>query len=422
MSADLETFKFFGEAAAIGLLVGIERYKSRAADERKSAGVRTFTVVALLGAVCALLDVPTFTAMTFGALLVLLGLGYYRESVEHLGLTTEIAGLLTFWLGFLVESHETLAIGTAIVLVTLLAHKKGLHDFVKGNVSELELYDTLKFLLVVFVVLPLLPNRSLGPYEFFNPARVWLLVIVVSTISYSGYVLLRVLGGSRGLHVNALVGGLVSTTAVTASLSERAHRAPELSRLLGVTSVMANAVQFPRLLVLIWIVDRELALYMALPLLGMFAVGLAGAWLLGWLRGVWTEQPPLEVLLQNPYSFWPALSFALLLVGVLLFARLAGAWLGEPGVYLASLVAGLADASAISLSVADMAYDGTLTVFGASTAVFLAVTANALFKWVLSLVKGNRTMALWMGGGFVTMLGAGALLLTAMYLLSTPAS
>ena len=110
MPEDITLFKTLGEALAIGLLVGVERYKSRSPDERKSAGVRTFTVIALLGAICALLDVPGFTLITFGALLVLLGVGYWRESTQSLGLTTEITALLTFWFGYLVKSHETLMI------------------------------------------------------------------------------------------------------------------------------------------------------------------------------------------------------------------------------------------------------------------------------------------------------------------------
>lgn len=103
-----------------------------------------------------------------------------------------------------------------------------------------------------------------------------MLIILVSTISYSGYVLIRILGSKRGIQVNALVGGLVSTMAVTMSLAEWARKAPEASRLFGMTGVMANAVQFPRLLVLIWVVDQELALFLTVPLIGMFVVGLLG--------------------------------------------------------------------------------------------------------------------------------------------------
>ena len=412
---DITVFKTFGEALAIGLLIGTERYKNRAPGERKSAGTRTFTIIALLGAVCGLLNQPWFTLVTLGAVILLLGLGYYRHTSDSVGLTTEIAALLTFWIGYLMHGYESLAISMGIVLVILLAAKRGLHDFVKEQVSEAEFYDTLKFLAVVFVVFPLLPDRDIGPYQFFNPFQVWLLIVVVSTISYAGYILIRLLGGKRGLVVSALLGGIVSTTAVTMSLAERARHAPEYSRIYGVTGVMANAVQFPRLLLLVWVVDRSLGAFLMVPLLAMGAVGLLGAWIMGRLRRVTREEPPVDVLLQNPYSLVPALKFGLFLVGVFLFSRLATVWWDERGIYLASAIAGLGDASAISISAAKFVNIGSLSLSAASAAILIAVAMNALLKWILSLVNGNRELAFWLGGGFVMMLGTGALAMAAMH-------
>ena len=414
MPIDYQTAKAFGSALAIGLLIGVERYKSRGPDDRKSTGARTFTVISLLGAVCRLLDHQGFTLATFAALAALLGLGYYRESVESLGSTTELTALLTFWLGYLARDHQILAVSSAVVLVILLASKRALHGFVKVEVSDLEFFDTLKFLAVVFVVFPLLPDRAIGPYGFFNPAQAWMLVILVSTISYSGYVLIRLLGGQRGLAVNALVGGVVSTTAVTMSLATRARQAPELARLCGVTGVLANAVQFPRLLVLIWAVDRGLAGTMAVPLLGMFVAGLIGAWFLGRWHREPAQHPALAPALENPYSFWPACKFALLFLGVFLLAKAATVWLGEQGIYLASALAGLVDASAISMSVADMAHAGSLQPQPAAIAILIAVTANAAVKWILAATNGTRDLAFWLGGGFLTMLGTGVVLTFAM--------
>lgn len=412
---DIGIFKTFGEALAIGMLFGVERYKGRQPGEQQSAGLRTFTVFSLLGAVCGLLDQVLFTLMVFAGLLVLLGVGYYRKSADRLGLTTEAAALLTFWLGYLLRFYESLAISTAIVTVILLAYKRALHEFVKQRVSELEFFDTLKFLAVVFVVFPLLPDRDMGPYNSFNPTQIWLLIILVSTISYSGYILIRLLGGRRGLVTSALLGGLVSTTAVTMSLAERARAVPQVSRICGVTGVMANAVQFPRLLLLVWVVDGSLGRFLALPLLGMCLVGLLGAWILGRARRVMDDNPPPELLLQNPYSLTFALKFGLFFVGVFLLSRLATAWLGEQGIYPASAIAGLGDASAISISAAKLTQEGVLSILAASVAVLIAVSMNALAKWVLALVNGNRVLAFWLGGGFVTMLATGAVLTAAVY-------
>lgn len=169
----------------------------------------------MLGGICALLNQVPLTAVTLGALAAFLWQGYRRASRMHMGVTTEFAVILVFWLGYLVREYELVAVSTGIVLTILLALKRQLHDFVAQPLTEREFYDTLKFLVVVSIVFPLLPNRGMGPWDFFNPTEVWLLVILVSSISYGGYLAIRLLGSRRGLGVLGLVGGVVSTTAVT---------------------------------------------------------------------------------------------------------------------------------------------------------------------------------------------------------------
>ncbi len=411
---ELAVFKAFGEALAIGLLVGIERYKDREPGEKKPAGIRTFTIISLLGASCALAGEMALSLLTFAALTLFLALGYWRLPREKLGLTTELAALLTFWLGYLVRDHEALAVSAGIVLVIFLASKRALHDFVKGQVSDAEFFDTLKFLAVVFVVLPLLPDRAVGPYAFLNPAQIWKLVILVSAIGYSGYVLVRVLGSRRGLAVSALVGGIVSTTAVTVSLAQRSKGAPELSRTLGVVGVMANAIQFPRLVVLLWFVSPRLAADCAPLLAAMLVAGLAGAWVLRRALERGEEDPELELLVRNPFSLWPALKFGLFFVAVILVARIALALLGEGGIYPASALAGVGSASAIALSLADLVEGGSLPVATAAWALLLAIFANVATKWALALAQGTRAFALWLGGGLATMLAAGLAALLAL--------
>jgi len=404
---DTLPYQYVAEALALGLLIGIERYKSRSDGEKKIAGVRTFPLIALLGVLCSIIGLMPVTISCFLGFSVLLALGYWRESTSSIGLTTEVAALLTFWLGYLIPIHEGLAISTGIVLVLVLAHKQTLHNFVRGGFTETELYDSLKFLLVVFVVYPLLPDRYLTSYNFVRPSQVWLLVILVSTIGYSGYILIRIFGGKRGLQINALVGGLVSTTAITVSLAQRASRAPELARLMGVAAVMGNAVQAPRLLVLVLVVDPALAKVLAIPFMGMFVSGIGGALFLGHLRKVWKEEPSMDAIVENPYQFWPAFKFALLLIGVIVISRVAQDLLGEQAIYWVSAVAGLADVSAISISVAELAVGGEISTEMAAISIFIALCMNAIAKIALSLVSGSRAVAFWLTGGLVTMLTVG---------------
>ncbi len=407
---DLRTVKTLAEALAIGLLVGIERYKSRRPGEPGFAGVRTFALSSLLGALAGLIGQPLLTFATFTALAALIGVGYYRSSERSLGATTEVAALLVFWLGYLLHEREVLAIATAIVLTILLASKRALHDFVKEKISETELYDTLKFLAVVIVVWPLLPDRALGPYASLNPSRLWLLVILVSSIGYSGYLLARWLGGRRGLRLSALIGGVVSTTATTMSLAQRARESPEHSRDCSVAGVLANSVQMPRLLILVAVLHPPLAVTLLIPFVGMAAAGLLGSGLVarGIRRG---RDAAFEIPLRNPYSLTPALKFALFFVAILLLLETAEARLGAGGVLLASALGGAGSASAAALSVAQLGAGGELVTEMAALSVLVAWAANATVKWLIALLHGSRPFALWLGAGFLAMLGAGLLLL-----------
>lgn len=412
MYPELTVFKVLGEALALGLLVGVERYRGRDPGEKQSAGVRTFAIVCLLGAVCGLVGTVAFTAVTFAAVAALALVGYWRSPAESLGSTTELAAMLVFWIGYLLNSHEAAAVSLGIVLTIFLASKRTLHHIVKDQISEVEFEATLKFLAVVLVVYPIMPDREFGPWGFFNPSQVWGFVILVSTISYAGYFVVRWLGKRRGLMLSSLAGGIVSTTAVTLTLADRARQAPQASRLLGVVAVLANAVQGPRLLLLVWLVNRDLALSLAGPLLSMAVAGLAGSWLLSRrLQG----QVDVDFPLRNPYSIWPALKFGLFFVGILLLVEAARFGLGDRGILLASAIGGLGSTSAVALSVSALLSQGSLSPLVATGSILAAITAGVVSKWALSLINGTRQMAFWLGGGLLTMLGTAFLVLYVQY-------
>ena len=407
MTADLTIFRLLGEALALGLLVGAERYRGREPGERKSAGVRTFAIFCLLGALCGIFATAGITIATFAAVAALVLLGYHRSPAGSLGLTTEVAALLIFWIGYLLSIHEAAAISLGIVVTIFLASKRSLHHFVREQISEGEFEATLKFLAVVLVIYPVLPDRAMGPYGFFSPRQVWGLVILVSTISYVGYFLIRWLGERRGLLLGSLAGGIVSTTAVTMSLAERSRNAPDASRLMGTAAVLANAVQAPRVLFLLWVVNRDLARALAIPLAGMALVGFAGAWLLARAAG----KADVEFPLTNPYSVRPALQFGLFFLAILLVVQLAKEWLGEQGVLIASGISGTGSVSAVVLSVSELFDQESVSSVIARQSVVVAIATNALSKLVLAVAHGTRQMAFWLAGGLVTMVATAFLLL-----------
>ncbi len=406
----LESFKIFGEALAIGLLIGSERYRDLEEGRHRTAGVRTYPIIALLGAATVLIDQPALTVCTFAAVTLLMAVGYVRDPRGGFGLTTEMSALFTFWLGFLLRDHEVLAISSSIVLVILLTSKKVMHEFVRHRLSEQEFLGTLKFLAIVFIVLPLLPNRYIGPLDFFNPFQIWMLIILVSGISYVGYILVRIFGNQRGLLITSVLGAVVSTTAVTMSLAERDRETAGLSRICAVAGVLANSIQFPRVLLLIWLVDGELGQALTLPLGVMLAVGLVGSFFVWRLNSGGKDSVPVKPVLENPFSLKPALLFGILFIVVFFVSKGAATWFGDQGIYLASALAGLGGVSAIGLSLANLVQGGSIHVHVAVVSVVIALVANAAVKWMLVLIHGTRGLALWLAGGFISMLGAGVLL------------
>ncbi len=404
---DFEVTRTLGEALAIGVLVGAERYRGRAPGEASLAGVRTFAVIGLLGGVCAVTGQVAFAAISFAAVAALVAIAYARESGKHLGSTTEVAALLTFWLGFLTRDYETAAISTAIVLAILLASKRPMHDFVKGKISDVEFFDTLKFLAVVFVIYPLLPDRGVGPYEFFNPRQAWTFVVLFSAVNYAGYFLIRVFGAGRGLFASAFMGGLASTPAVTVSMAQHALANPEHSRLVSAAAVLGNAAQLPRLLLLLLLVDDSMAAVVAPMLLLMFGVGVAGALIAGWWHRDGESNSDIEIQLRNPFSFRPALSFAALLVGFSLLSRLTIAYFGQGGLQLLAALTGLASVSVIALALPDLAASTSLPASTAAGMLLLAIATNALTKCALAAANGTRSMSWWLAGGLVAMIATG---------------
>ena len=222
-------------ALAIGLLLGFERERSH--NRRIPAGSRSFALLALLGTITASFGAWAVVA-GLAAIGALMALAYFRTNSDDPGTTTEIAALVTYLLGALAYSRPALAVALAVLSVGLLVSKNRIHRFVRDVVTEVELEDAIKFFVVAFVVLPLLPDRALGPYGVLNPEKVWLLVVLLTGIGWAGYIGVRALGPERGLLVTGLAGGFVSASATTASMGRLSRagaglRAPLAGALVG---------------------------------------------------------------------------------------------------------------------------------------------------------------------------------------------
>jgi len=395
------TLTAFAIALAIGLLIGFERgWKQRDAEGgERVAGIRTFGLIAVLGAAAAHLS-ETLGAWTFPAGLVGLGILFavaFRERAEeqdNLGATTFVAGLLTYVLGGVaVAGQPLIAASAAVVAALLLGAKLELHGFV-ARIRRDELFATLRLLLVSVVILPVLPDRGYGPWEAVNPFRIWLLVVFIMAISYAGYFAVRMVGAKRGLLLTGLFGGLASSTAVALNFGRYAADRPELRKVLAAGAVGASAIMFPRLAVVVAIASPALARAVLLPLAVAGAAALGLAALMAWRApGAPDEAGSESFLPENPVNLWSALQFGALLGALMVAARALKEWFGDAGLFALAGASGLADVDAVSLSIGAMLEGGDIVSAVAAAGVLIAATSNTLVKPALVAVTSDFGMA-----------------------------
>lgn len=398
------------EALLIGLLIGAERELDK--DEQQS-GARDFILIAVTAAVCALIGSAALTAAALAAILVFLGLLRYRAP-GRTGITTEIAAVATFALAYLACTPEvprgsTIAVGLAIVVSAFLALKRSLHRLLRESITVDEFLATLRFLAIIFVVYPLLPEGAFGPYEFFEPRKIWMLVILVSSISYAGYFLEKFLGQQKGLQLTAIFGGLASTTAATLAFSRGLGPGNENLRSHWWATIVANSIQFPRILGLVYLLNPALAASLVVPCLAMMAAGLVLGALIA--RGGSGTGGHAGLGLKNPFSLRPVLSFGLVFTAILFATKAVAAYAGAAGVLVTSGVAGLVDTDSVSLSLAGLAGDGRFPTSSAAFGVLIALATNALAKSALAVFAGNLPFGLRVTASFAAIFATGALTL-----------
>lgn len=380
----------------VGLIVGVERgWTSRLEPGGQvSAGVRTFSLVGLLGGVLAALGgTESFVVLAVGLLIV--GgfvIGVYvmtSRDIQDFGMTTEIALIATFALGALaVLGAPFEAAAAAIVMALVLGMKTEVHGVILG-LERHELIASLQLLLVAAVLVPLLPARQMGPWDAINPRTIGMLVVLIAALSYVGYFAVRVLGSRLGLMLTALFGGLSSSTAVTVAYARRSVVAPSYGNLFGAGIALAAAMMGPRVAAEIAVVNPSLlaALWPVFTVLAL--VPLASV--------VWINffspagEVAHDVKLSNPLQLKTAVVFGLLLSLFFIAGRAIERSLGDAGIYAMAALAGLVDVDAISLSLAEAASHDLLPAT-AERAIVIAMLVNTAVKAVLAVALGGLPM------------------------------
>ncbi len=400
---DLATVRDFGTALLIGALVGIEREKRKSAEPHFGiGGLRTFVLVALVGALGGWLASTLHAPVVLVAVLLIAGAavlaGYglaARARPDDLGLTTETAAIVVCLLGAMTTlGHREVAVPLGIVTAAVLAYKQPLHGLV-ARLGWDDIYAGLRLLVATFIVLPLLPNRAIDPWGALNPYSLWLLVLLISSLSLVGYVGSRWLGADRGIVLTGVTGGLVSSTAVTLSFARqsRDEAGTAIARTLAAGLLLAWCIMFVRVVVEVAIVNRDLVVSVIVPFAAMGAAASIAAWTsLRWTATGREGGAPTApaVPMRNPFSLTQASKFVAFFALVLLVVRLVQARFPGTGLYMVAALAGLTDVDAITLSMAEYARNGDPRL--ATNAIVLATLANTAVKCGMVMTLGSGAL------------------------------
>lgn len=395
---DAENITLLGTALAIGLLIGVERgWRSREAEDgQRVAGLRTYGLTGLLGGCAGLLsqylDVIVFGFVFLGfTTAVTVAYAMQQRISGDVSITSAITMLLTFVLGTLATlDHVNLAASTAVITTLLLRFKDVLHGWLR-NLERRELHASLHLLLISVVLLPILPNQGYGPWQAFNPYEIWWMVVLIASISFIGYFIMKIAGPEKGVMLTALTAGMVSSTALTLHFSKLSKQQAEMKNLLAAGILVACGTMFPRVVLVASLINPILFSELFMPMIVMTVLTLFAAAIM-WHQSTY-YQPSKLVNLNNPLELKSALFFGALLVLVILLGKVAIHYLGETGIYLLAGVSGIADVDSINLALSRMSIT-ELSLDVAVVSIVIASSSNTLVKAFLAVFIGGSNMAM----------------------------
>ena len=399
---------------ALSFLIGLDREEHKAAGDQYSfGGVRTFPLIGLIGYALALLAEGQLLPVTLGFAVVgaflLVSYRYKLSTSTRAGVTSEMSGLATYLIGALVYKEQYwIATTLSIAGILLLELKAGLENLTK-RIAPDEILTFTKFLLLTVVILPVLPNRDIGPFQI-NPFKTWLVVVAVSAISYGSYVIGLLTKGQGGILVAAILGGAYSSTVTTIVMARRAVRENRPHLFAGGT-LIASGMMYIRLTVLLGIFNRNLMVLLWPSFAGLAVLAIAAGWL--WSRLPDSKTGPLrpEYQAKNPLEFRAAFLFGVLFLGMVIITHYALVYLGKTGLYSLAALMGVVDVDPFILGMTQSTGGSTPIAEGA-VAILIAASSNNLVKGIYAYVISDRktgvqSLALLAG---LAVLGLGPLL------------
>lgn len=402
-------------ALLLGAIIGLERgwdTRKQKVGER-IAGIRTYSLVGLLGGVSAVLAnlITVWVLPVMLLSVVAIGIVAYSQRLEYIrnfSITGLIGLVLTFCYGVMaVVADPVMAIAAAVVTAVILDNKEEIHGLV-NRLKAHELDAALKLLLISVVMLPLLPDEKMGPGGVINPREIWWMVVLIASISFVGYFAMRIAGTRRGILFTGLFAGLSSSTALTLHYAKQAAKNPDFSPLFAAGILIACGTMFPRILVYCWVINPDLLPLLSMPVAVMTILLYLPA-LLIWKNQSQRIEPEQHIKNQNPLDLSAALIFGALLVAILLLGEFLKASFGNLGIFMLAATSGLADIDAITLSLTRMT-NNSLMMNTAVLGIIIAASVNNLVKIGMTWVVGNRHAGLLVGIPMLISLASGLMI------------
>jgi uncharacterized membrane protein (DUF4010 family) len=406
---DVEILQRVGLAAAIGLLIGIERgWRSRQArDGSRVAGIRTFTLIGGLGGICGLLPGTITLGLCLAGFAIPFGAFEWRRAKEtdNFSATGFIAGLLTFALGaYGTRGSIVVAAASGVVVAAILAERQMMHSFLR-RLKWTELRAALVLLVMTVVLLPVLPDRTLDPWNALNPHQIWLMTVLVGAVSYAGYIAVRIAGERRGLLFAAIAGGLATSTTVTWTFARLVKRNPLALPEVMAAILAAWVVSLLRMTAIAVVIAPSLLVPLGAPIGAASILLLIPAALAYRAAGKAGAQ---GLTLEDPFELPLLLRFTVLVAGIMLLSKILSA--GPSSLFALGGLTGLLDVDPITLSMAQLASAGITPAVAAST-ILIAAATNGLAKSVLAVTFGGLRLGLALSAMALLAFGAGALAL-----------
>ena len=375
-------------ALGIGLLIGAERERRKGEGPARSpAGIRTFTVTSLAGATSLIVGGQALFGIVTAGVIILSAAAYWRGHEEDPGLTTEIALILTTLLGGLSMRQPALAGGLAAALSVLLAARAPLHRFVRTVLTEDEINDALIFASSTLIVLPLVPDRAMGPYGALNPHSIWILVILIMAIGAGGYLAVRLVGARFGLPVAGLAAGFISSAATIGAMGARALKSTSFLPAAVAGATLSTVATIVQMAIVLAATSSTTLRIMSVPLAcaGLAAVAYGSAFMVRAFR----EKTEVEEQSGRAFSLSTALIFALTLSGILVVSASLREWFGETGIILAAAAAGFVDTHAAAIAVASLVASGRMTPASAILPILAGLSTNTISKMIVAGTGGS---------------------------------